>query len=188
MRARVVTVIALALLALGVTAWVRSYLPEYGTLRAHRGSLVLLFYGQEQAQRIDPANNPSVEETFVTPSYPGRPPRRRDTRQVLENARAWASAPTWQPGKEPLALSWAGFELIANSNLLSEGYFVAAAPFWALCPPPAIVAAWGLWRARRERAWRRQGRCRRCGYDLRGSSDTCPECGAATVEPTARAG
>jgi hypothetical protein len=40
---------------------------------------------------------------------------------------------------------------------------------------PALVAS----RAFRRRRRRRAGLCTRCGYDLRASSATCPECGAA---------
>jgi hypothetical protein len=42
---------------------------------------------------------------------------------------------------------------------------------------PALVAS----RAFRRRRRRRAGLCTRCGYDLRGSGATCPECGIAVV-------
>jgi hypothetical protein len=35
-----------------------------------------------------------------------------------------------------------------------------------------------IYRHRRANRWHREGRCRKCGYDLRGlTSDRCPECG-----------
>jgi hypothetical protein len=183
MRVRVLTVVAAVLLAACAAAWLRSYLPEYWTLRAHQGSLVLLFYGTDAATHIDPANHPSVEETFGNPQYPGRPTRRWDTEQALRNARSWAKG---SARATPPPLSWraAGFELIANHAKLSAGYFIVAAPFWALCLPPAGVMAWGLSRWRRQRRWRDSGRCRNCGYDLRGSSDACPECGTQMARQT----
>jgi hypothetical protein len=47
---------------------------------------------------------------------------------------------------------------------------------------PLIVAVYG---ARRRRLRRRLGFCERCGYDLTANaSGRCPECGAATAEPS----
>ena len=54
-------------------------------------------------------------------------------------------------------------------------------PYWApalaVAAPPLLVA---LRRRRRDRLRRRRvtrGLCPACGYDLRGSGETCPECG-----------
>jgi len=184
MRVRVLTVAAGAVLLVCVAAWVRSYLPECWTLRSHQGSLLLLFYDTERATRIDPANHPSLEEPFGNPQNPGRPPRQWDTEQTLRNARSWAKGSAWS-GTPPLSRRALGFELIANRAKLSEGYFMLAAPFWALCLPLAGATALGLLRWRRERRWRAAGRCRNCGYDLRASSGRCPECGTEIAAPKA---
>jgi len=54
-------------------------------------------------------------------------------------------------------------------------------PFWALIALMSVIPARHLWRlGLRIRCWRRRrrGLCAECGYDLRESSDRCPECGA----------
>jgi hypothetical protein len=43
-------------------------------------------------------------------------------------------------------------------------------------PLAALTARW-LWRRRRRVRRRRAGQCVHCGYDLRGLSERCPECG-----------
>ena len=55
-----------------------------------------------------------------------------------------------------------------------------AAPHWfialVLGTPPAVLLCGRLRRHRRRRA----GLCPTCGYDLRATSDRCPECGTAS--------
>ena len=52
-----------------------------------------------------------------------------------------------------------------------------AVPFVIFAAPPALAAVSFVRRRRRRKA----GMCRECGYDLRASSDRCPECGTAIV-------
>lgn len=73
-----------------------------------------------------------------------------------------------------------GFEIIWTKDL-EYGYIVVSIPFWALCLPLLVAAAWGVAAWRRQRERERPGRCRKCGYDLRGSTGTCPECGNRTL-------
>jgi hypothetical protein len=43
-----------------------------------------------------------------------------------------------------------------------------------------VVVTWWLWRSLNEPRYRRmsRGECPECGYDLRGSTERCSECGA----------
>jgi rubrerythrin len=43
----------------------------------------------------------------------------------------------------------------------------------------SLASAYSLWLKQRRAARRAKGLCIACGYDLRGSPDRCPECGAA---------
>jgi len=60
-------------------------------------------------------------------------------------------------------------------------------PFWILILAGSVLPLQTLVRQMRSRAWRRAGRCAKCGYDLRASPTVCPECGHSTVDPFPRA-
>ena len=60
--------------------------------------------------------------------------------------------------------------------------FQAVIPYWSIVLASALLPAW--WAIRRLRRRRRPGAppvCSRCGYDLRGGHDRCPECGARVL-------
>jgi hypothetical protein len=52
-------------------------------------------------------------------------------------------------------------------------------PYWSIVLALAIAPATSLLLARRRRWKQRNRRCLNCGYDLRASTDRCPECGTA---------
>jgi hypothetical protein len=77
-----------------------------------------------------------------------------------------------------LAPDWhrAGFRAFRFWTLGSVGMAVVV-PCWLLVMLTAPAPALWLRRLVRRRRWGIEGRCPRCGYDLRGSPDRCPECG-----------
>lgn len=72
---------------------------------------------------------------------------------------------------------------------LGENYWEVVFPLWL---PPSIFLAPALmiWIATRLRSRhrKRHGLCPICGYDLRASPATCPECGTANTRPSPTAG
>jgi len=166
-----VAILSTLALLLCVGAWIRSYLPENFFLRLHKGSLVLIFAGEQYAEGIDPANYPV---SMVGLGPPGSSRRlREDTAQVLARARLSASR-----NRQWRAM---GFEVIASD--MRFGHFVVVIPFWAIFLPLAGLTSWAWVRWYRRREWQQPGRCQKCGYDLRATSDRCPECGTPVKVP-----
>jgi hypothetical protein len=77
-----------------------------------------------------------------------------------------------------------GFGLYRLTHVTGYSY-TAACPLWLLLiafsisPPREAIRFMRLSRIERRRA---AGLCTDCGYDLRGSQERCPECGAISAE------
>lgn len=76
---------------------------------------------------------------------------------------------------------------VGSDGTTSLPWNVVIVPWWFVMLP--LVGLWfivstGQRHHRRGERWMRVGRCRVCGYDLRGSRERCPECG--TAMPTVR--
>jgi len=69
-----------------------------------------------------------------------------------------------------------------RNRATGNGHLIAVVPFWFIAATTALPPAlWILlsWRARfRDKQRMDLGLCLTCGYDLRASSERCPECGS----------
>jgi hypothetical protein len=84
------------------------------------------------------------------------------------------------------AVSWSklGFDVrplrFSNQAKPARGAVELFVPFWFLAVAFLVVPVWTLLRLARVRRREREGRCARCGYDLRATADRCPECGTTS--------
>lgn len=76
--------------------------------------------------------------------------------------------------------SWHVTRYTWNSGRYADRLWQRSAPLWLFVLLCAILPAWWLLifsRARKRIARIRSGQCPNCGYDLRASTQRCPECG-----------
>jgi hypothetical protein len=86
-------------------------------------------------------------------------------------------------GKEVGSIAGLGFRFGGLSGPAGSLWNLAV-PYWFILCASLVLPAWWLHRVRRDRRRSNNGRCRRCGYDLRATPQRCPECGSlASVNP-----
>jgi hypothetical protein len=99
----------------------------------------------------------------------------RWTRLMADRPRWWQRF-DWPGG---YSADGATFGIYADlgSNAARQRYLIVRVPYWFIATTSALLPAVALVRWLRARRRRQAGQCCRCGYDLRGSSQRCPECG-----------
>jgi len=69
--------------------------------------------------------------------------------------------------------------LIVQSMGWVDSLSMVRFPCWIVVLLSALLPVRQLYLLIRREKWKQSGRCAGCGYDLRGSGQTCPECGMA---------
>ena len=101
----------------------------------------------------------------------------------------WEYFDTPMPRRWPVRSAGLGFEAYRAQvthfvRLPPTAVWGVAVPHWAVGLAFGALPAWRLLRLRRDLVRRRRaaaGFCVRCGYDLRATPQTCPECGTAAL-------
>ena len=146
----VAALVSLGLFLLAVAGCARSFLPPTMRVRSEKGKLQVFCIFTEEKHFEARAEGYSGGEDSILSSMRDYPHIER---------------------------SFLGFGYM--SGTYNAPYRVFSAPYWfILIVTGAFPAAWWVKR-RRVRARRREGRCLRCGYDLRATPGKCPECGWA---------
>jgi hypothetical protein len=98
----------------------------------------------------------------------------------------WLPTPSWSataddfPGDGLFGFSVATSRAGVLPAVPDLELFYVTIPHWSAVAVFGLTGPWMLLSPRARRARRRaKGFCAHCGYDLRASSDRCPECGAA---------
>ncbi len=92
----------------------------------------------------------------------------------------WEVIPTGSAIKRWIAVS-------GGTLVIRESFRSVWAPHWFLAVVFAICPLRRVYLWRRVRVRSRGGRCLKCGYDMRGSGERCPECGEGVLRNTGEA-
>lgn len=163
MWSRVISLLALvSLLAccVSMVMWIRSYAGPISEITAHDGKLLLANFEMTPTSFDTLAKtNGGADALVISASGIGN---------VYRHALGFA----YVSGNSFYQYRWS-----------RPVFRIVVIPFWAIVLVTAALPTWWFRRRRRIRHWQRAGRCRACGYDLRGSPQQCPECGVPASAP-----
>ena len=171
--ARAILVCHVALLAVVAAFWVRSYFRVDWLTHAQPGrqSSVTSRQGQLVLDTMGDAH---------VPRWPGLRGWTYAVEPIDDDEVLFA----YHPGVADRSRTFLGFAYtdVGSIGMPTRRIAMLVIPYWAIALALSIVPAAALARARRRRWNQRNRRCLGCGYDLRASTDRCPECGRE-IEP-----
>jgi hypothetical protein len=135
--------------------WIRSYLPRQLSLECSEGRLLIMLWDGNLPEGGWQAYNPGNKEAFggFTKLWEGM--RRSSDSKCL------------------------AFQYTTGTVAGYVNIRIIAIPLWFLVPLCAAMPTFWFLTFRRQRRRNKLGRCLKCGYDLRESTEKCPECGTA---------
>ena len=129
------------------------------TVDTHRGCLTILRGTIHTLEHAEPLQHLTIQQLWIAD----------------QDFSKWSWRERWFPG---FATANVGELIGARSSMFAA----VCIPFWFIFLLTAMLPLrWGVriragWRRKKRR---RLGQCEQCGYDLRGTPDRCPECGAS---------
>jgi hypothetical protein len=183
MRRKLLTLFSVVSLLLCVAAcvlWARSFVWYERVMWA----------SPDKYRRVQSLNGRLVFE--LTTGYPLKNASSLTSERVNDDQKDidWAVglADGWQSNKDVVDWKLGSFAYAASSARYFPAQRIATRvrmlviPYWAVVAATAILPSTALLRMMRRMTRRRRGLCRNCGYDLRASSERCPECGAIVTK------
>lgn len=166
MKHRLITILsALALLLCVAMAvlWVRSYWVQ-----------ILWSYRGESGETYFVRSNDGCLEVMATTGITALP---------------WTGFHEFPADDSSNGFRWAylGFDLHLQHPTTAVTLLWVDIPDWFICSVTAVLPYLWYRSYRQRRLAERKGLCPKCGYDLRASTDRCPECGTARTDQEAKA-
>ena len=170
-RSRVLAVASLLVCIVVVALWVCSFASEAILLESDRGQCLLIGIDAAPAKSVRTSRDAVTLDEFLT-TLQSPPPTLNGVAVPRPREACWLGF-LWVRG-EVGKVFVPGTE---NNNFWMPPFWIVGVPYWFIVLITAAPALRWMWLRARQARRARLNLCRGCGYDLRGTSQRCPECG-----------